>query len=363
MDIYDTLYMLAAVEQLDPEPNFFKRRYFPTNTDMDVFGTSKVLADYREGNRKAAPFVMPRIGALPVGRDGFSTYELEPANISISKPLTIDQLNRRGFGESLMSKATPADRARRLLMGDLSDLSARITRTEEWLSCDTMLNNGTIMRHQSDDPDVYEDVPVKFYEGNNNPGAFTPQSAWTHSTKAATGIITRGNWYEDICAMIKMLVQRGRPAVDLVVANDVGNFLQEDPWVIEMMDNRRAEYGAINPEALTPYVTSLGRYNFGGRSLNILVNDGTFEDEKGVEKPFLADGSVIVTAPNCGRGLYGAVTQKEMDNQWHTYAGMRVPNHISTIVPPMDETIVSARPLYVPNTTTPWIAAKNVFKK
>ena len=361
MDIYDTLYMLAAIEQLDPEPNFFKRRYFPTNVDMDVFSTSKVLADYKEGNHKAAPFVMPRIGALPVGRSGFSTYELEPGNISISIPLTIDQLNKRGFGESLMSTVTPEVRARRFLMSDLSNLSARITRTEEKLACDTMLDNGTIMRHVSDDPDVYEDVPVKFYDGTDNPGAFTPSAAWTHSTKAATGVITRGNWYEDICAMIKMLVQHGRPATDLIVANDVGNFLQEDPWVLEMMDNRRAEYGAINPDALTEYVVSLGSFNFGGRRLNILVNDGTFEDVYGNETPFLALGSVIITAPNCGKGLYGAVTQKEMDMQWHTYAGMRVPNHISTIVPPADETICSSRPLFVPKTITPWIAAKKVF--
>ena len=361
MEIYDTLYMLAAVEQLDPEPTFFKRRYFPTNVEMDVFGTSKVLADYREGNHKAAPFVMPRIGALPVGRSGFSTYELEPANISISKPLTADQLNRRGFGESILSTATPAERARRLLMGDLADLSARISRTEEWLACDTMLNNGTIMRHQSDDPEVFKDVPVKFYEGTDNPGAFTPTAVWTHSQKLADGTLKRGNWYHDICAMIKMLVQRGRSATDLVVANDVGNFIQEDPWVIEMMDNRRSEYGAINPEALTPYVTGIGSYNFGGRRLNIIVNDGTFEDENGNVTPFLASGSAIVTAPNCGRGLYGAVTQKEMDNQWHTYPGMRVPNHISTVVPPADETIVSCRPLFVPNVATPWIAAKKVF--
>lgn len=361
MDIYDTIYMLAAVEQIDPEPTFFKRRYFPTNVDMDVFGTSKVLADYREGNRKAAPFVMPRVGALPVGRSGFSTYELEPANISISKPLTADQLERRGFGESILSTATPAERARRLLIGDLADLSARIARTEEWLACDTMLNNGTVMRHQSDDPEVFKDVPVKFYEGTDNPGAFTPTTTWTHSTKSTDGTLHRGNWYADICAMVKMLVQRGRPATDLVVANDVGNFLQEDPWVIEMMDNRRSEYGAINPEALTPYVVGIGSYNFGGRRLNIIVNDGTFEDESGNVKPFLASGSVIVTAPGCGRGLYGAVTQKEMDNQWHTYAGMRIPNHISTITPPADETIVSCRPLFVPNLATPWIAAQKVF--
>lgn len=358
MDIYNTYYMLAAVEELTPEPTFFKRRYFPTNMAMDVFGTSKVLADYKEGNRKAAPFVLPRVGPLPVGRGGFSTYELEPGNISISKPLTIDQLNKRGFGESIMSTATPEMRARQLLMGDLSDLSARVTRREEWLACEIMLNNGCIMRHQTDDPEIYDDIPVKFYDGDNNPALFTPGAKWEHGKDEHTP----GNWYPDIVQMIKMLVRRGRPATELIVSNDVGIFLQEDPWIQYMMDNRRAEYGAINPDSLTEYVTSLGRFNFGGRRLEIFVNDGTFEDENGKEVPFLKEGSAIVTAPNCGKGLYGAVTQKEMDNKWHTHAGTRVPNYISTITPPADDTIMSSRPLFVPKNTSPWTSAKDVFK-
>ena len=357
MDIYSTYYMLNALEELTPEPTFFKRRYFPTDLAMDVFGTSKVLADYKEGNRKAAPFVMPRIGPLPVGRGGFSTYELEPGNISISKPLTIDQLTKRGFGESIMSTATQEMRARQLLMGDLSDLSARVSRREEWLSCETMLNNGCTMRHQSDDPEIYEDVEVQFYDGQNNPALFTPAAVWEHGKDKHTP----GNWYWDVIQMIKILTRRGKPATDLVVSNDVGNFLMEDSYIQYMMDNRRAEFGTINPEALTEYVTHLGRFNFGGRKLDIFVNDGTFEDEKGKDVPFLEDGSALVTAPNCGKGLYGAVTQKEMDNKWHTNAGTRVPNFVSTIIPPVDETIVSSRPLLVPKTVCPWTSAKKVF--
>ena len=357
MDIYSTYYMLAALEVLTPEPTFFKRRYFPTDMAMDVFGTSKVLADYKEGGRKAAPFVLPKIGPLPVGRSGFSTYELEPGNISISRPLTIDQLNQRGFGESLMSQFTPEQRARQLLMGDLSNLSARVSRTEERLACDTMLDNGCVMRHQTNDPEIYEDIPVQFYDGEDNPARFTPAASWTHGKDEHTP----GNWYWDIVQMIKMLTRRGRPATDLVVANDLGGFLMEDPWIQYMMDNRRADYGAINPEALTEYVVSLGRFNFGGRRLEIFVNDGTFEDQNGKDVPFLEEGSAIVTAPNCGRGLYGAVTQKEMDNKWHTYAGPRVPNYLSTIKPPADETVVSCRPLFVPKTVSPWISAKKVF--
>ena len=357
VNIYETIYMLAAIEELTPEPTFFKRRYFPTDLALDVFGTSKVLADYKEGNRKAAPFVLPRVDALPVGRGGFSTFELEPGNIAISKLLTIDQLHQRGFGESILSNVTPEQRARQLLMGDLSDLSARISRREEWLACETMLKNGCVMRHQTSDPSVYEDISAKFYDGSNKPAKFTPAAKWTHGKDEHTP----GNWYWDVIQMVKMLTQRGRAATDLVVSNDVGNFLMEDPWIQYMMDNRRADYGAINPQELTPYVTSLGRFNFGGRKLEIFVNDGTFQDETGTETPFLASGSAIVTAPDCGKGLYGAVTQKEMDNQWHTHAGTRVPNYLSTVKPPVDETTVSCRPLFVPKTLNPWTAAEKVL--
>ena len=106
---------------------------------------------------------------------------------------------------------------------------------------------------------------------------------------------------------------------------------------------------------------SLGRFNFGGLKMEIFVNDGTFEDMAGKDTPFLEDGSAVVTAPSCGKGLYGAVTQKEMDNKWHTHAGIRVPNYVSTIIPPADETIVSCRPLLAPKTVSPWTSTKKVF--
>ena len=116
MDIYSTYFMLAAVREVPLEQSFFKNRYFPTDNAMDIFGTSRVLADYKEEKQKRAPFVLPRIGSIPGTRDGFSTAELEPANIAVSMPLTLDQLQNRGFGESLLSQATPAERERHFLV-------------------------------------------------------------------------------------------------------------------------------------------------------------------------------------------------------------------------------------------------------
>lgn len=359
MNIYDTYYMLAAVRELPVEHTFFKARYFPTDDAMDIFGTSRVLADYQKASTKKAPFVVPRIGSLPVGRDGFSTYDLEPANISISMPLTLDHLKNRGFGESILSQATPEERARYFLINDLAELNAMISRSEEVLAIKTMLDNGCIMRHETDKEGIYEDIGVKFYDGNDNPAEFTPSSDWTHSTYA-DGTWTPGNWYADICTMIQMLVTKGRPAREIIVGSEVGDFLMSDGWVLAMLDNRRVEMGRIAPEALTEYVHSIGVFNFKGRQLEIIVSDGTYE-ENGLDVPYVPVDAVIVTAPNCGRGLYGAVTQIESDEEFHTYSGKRVPQHICTKRPPSIETQLTARPLFVPQRANPWTTAKAVF--
>ena len=360
MDIYSTYYLIAAVRAMRPEHTFFKRRYAPTDVSMDIFGTAKVLADYKGKNQKAAPFVLPRIGSVSVGREGFSTYELEPANISISMPLTLDQLNKRGFGESLMSGMTPADRATKLQLEDLHELSARISRTEERLVIDTMLDNGCIMRHQTEKEDVYEDVPAKFYDGENNPALYTPAAKWEHS-KLVNGQWVIGNWFEDICNMVRMLTSAGLPATDLVMASDVATFIMSDPWFLEMLNNRRVEMGRIAPEELTEYVIEHGVFNFKGRKLSLLESCGSYTDSNGNDVQYVPAGSVIVTAPACARGLYGAVTQMEEDKQIHTRAGARVPRHLCDVRTSTRETELTARPLIVPKTKNPWAVAKGVF--
>lgn len=361
MNIYETIYMLAAIEELPLEHTFFKSRYFPTDDMMDVFNTSKVLADYMNGNRKKAPFVLPRIGSLPVGREGFKTYELEPAYIGLSMPMTIDQLTKRGFGESVMSGMTPEERAKRLQLRDMEELSARISRTEEWMACQVMLNNGITMRHETDVKDVYEDVPCYFYDEEDNPAEFKPAAVWKHSTINNKGEIIVGNWYEDIYKMVAFLKHAGRPATDLLVGSDVGSFIMEDPWYLRMLDNRRVEMGRIEPTELTEYVTNLGVFNFKGRKLDILVCEGTYEDEAGKDVDYLDTDSVIVTAPACGKGLYGAVTQMERDEEFHTYAGKRVPQHIADIPSQTKETKVACSPLMVPKRKNPWCSAKKVL--
>ena len=48
-NIYDTHTLLMAVESLSPVSSFLRDRYFPTNEATDVFSTTDVLVEYKDG--------------------------------------------------------------------------------------------------------------------------------------------------------------------------------------------------------------------------------------------------------------------------------------------------------------------------
>ena len=56
------------------------------------------------------------------------------------------------------------------------------------MACQTMLNNGCVMRHETDVEGVYEDVEVKFYDEETNPALFTPAAKWTQSSRYALSV-------------------------------------------------------------------------------------------------------------------------------------------------------------------------------
>ena len=110
INIYETQTMVAAMQLIPPKPTFLRDRYFPS-TDTELFVTEDVLIDYKdEYKRKMAPCVVPRRGGIPVGREGYRTERITPPYVAPERILTIDNLNKRQFGETLFSRRKPAER-------------------------------------------------------------------------------------------------------------------------------------------------------------------------------------------------------------------------------------------------------------
>lgn len=141
-NFYDTHTLLASVQQLPPLHSFLLDRYFPTNAASDVFATDDVLVEYRKGSKKAAPFVAPRKGGIAILREGYTMKRFTPAHIAPKRPLSIDDLKKRGFGEALYTNLTPAQRQGVIMLGDLDELRDMNTRRKEAMAAEVIFTNG-----------------------------------------------------------------------------------------------------------------------------------------------------------------------------------------------------------------------------
>lgn len=348
LDLKNTYTLLATYEALPPVPSFLKDRYFPTNAMTDIFNTDDVLVDYKDGNKKAAPYVLPTAGGKVIDRDAFTTDRFTPPLIAPQRNLTIDDLKKRGFGESVFSGVTPADRKALIIMRDLRELDEMTTRREEIMAAETMINNKCVMK-QWNGTDSNTEKVIQFYEGGTNPNQYTPTNGWD----TADGAIL-----QDLHQMILMLTQKGMPAEDLIVAGDVADAIINNATMQKLLDNNRMNLGGIAPLELPEGAAHIGTLNVFGKLIKIISYVETYENDEGAITPYIPDGMVILTAPGAGRGLYGCVTQLEWDGEFYSYPGRRVPKYLPN--PQTNERMLtlSSCPVLIPKNKWAWVSAK-----
>lgn len=347
--IYRTVTMIGAVQAMPSHRTFLRDRYFPCTPATDIFPTEEVLVEYRNGNKKIAPVVMPRKGGINIAREGYKTVKYVPPFVAPQRPLTIDDLNKKGFGENLYSQITPQQREAQILGLDLQELSTLIDGREEYMAAQAMLNNGYVLKQYADDfGGKYEEYAIQFYDGTND-AKYVPKTKWN---AAGAKILA------DIGAMVKMLTSKGLPASDLVMSPDVADIVINDETIHKLLDIKNIQLGGINPQELPDGATLVGVINVHGKNINLIGYDEEFEDEDGTTKSFMGSGNVVLTAPASGRSLYGAVTQLEQsDGQFHTYAASRVPKYTADANSEVRNLKVSAKPLLIPRNQNAWISA------
>ena len=351
LNLFDTYTLIALAEETIPKTMFFRDRYFPT-TDADIFESDKVLTEYRKGDRTMASFVAERVGDIPVDRRGYEVREYQPAYIAPSRVLTQDDLKKRGFGEALYSGSTQAERAARILLKDINDLDDRITRREEWMAVQTMINNACDMQEYIDAKTKGNVLRVQFYDGTSE-HIYTVAAPWNG---------TNGDVFGDVTAMCRMLQKRGLNAADLVLGSQAGDALMNIEKVQKLLDNSRINVGSIDP-VLTSYpgVSYSGKLNFNGFMLNVFVAAHESTDESGVSKPLFPATSAMVTAPGCGRLMYGQITQIDHgETDFTTYAEKRVPKLVVDQNKDTRKLRLGTRPLSAPKDYCPYIYAANV---
>ena len=352
INFFDTYTLIALAEELAPRATFFRDRYFKTGAG-DIFRSEKVLTEYRKGDRKIASFVSPRAGDIPTDRNGYSVREYTPPYIAPSRLLTVDDLKKRGFGEALYSTLSEAQRAAKIHLDDLRELDDRISRREEWMCAQVMINNACTMQEYIDEKTAGEKLHVQFYDGTSE-HTYTTSAKWN---------ATDGDPFGDIKNMCRLLSARGLKAADLVLGSDAYDAFLALSSVQKLLDRNSGIIVGKIDEELSAYdgVVYGGTLNFGGFRLNVISVDETYEDESGASAKFFPATSAMVTAPDCGHMMYGSVTQIDYgEKDFVTYASKRVPKFIIDEEHDIRKLRLASRPLAAPKQYCPYIYAAKV---
>ena len=353
MELFETATLLESLEQVKKPTNFLSDRYFPTSKNTDVFKTNKVLIEYRKGARKVAPFISPRENGVALENYGEYMREYTPPVIGMRKTMTIDDLNKRGFGEALYTAMAPAEREATLLVRDMADLRDVIKRRQEVMAAEVLFNNALNIQEYGEDGKKGRSWQMKFYDGDTDPAVYTPTADWSDTKASGKQILA------DVAAMIKMLSKRGIPATEVLMAPDVADVFLANEYIHELLDNRRIELGQLKPMELPDGVSRIATLNIKGRNIDFLTYDEEYyDDEEKTEKPYIPAGKIILLAPACGHTVYGGITQMEKDESFHTYAGEAVPRHIVDIAGNTKMVSLRSAPLLLPHQESPWVVAQ-----
>lgn len=344
MNLYDTLTMLEGIKAAKPAPSFLKDNYFPT-AQGDIFTTEKVTVDFENDTTdKLAPAVVN--GAVPVQRDSYQTKEVTAPLIAPSMALSIEQLNKRVFNESIVSGMTPEQREAQYLANDLKKLDTMITRTEEYMAARTLLDNGYEVNQYVNGYGTALAKPFKinFYgDGNTaSQAVYTPAEKWTVGSETILS---------DIAAMCRTLKKKGLAATDVILGANAGDIFLRNKVILQLLDNRRLQLvaDAVNPTEVAPGATYVGRINANGNAVDVYIYDASYTDAAGKEQYFFDAGKVVVTAKAVGRTAYGAVSQyEEGATETTTYAAARVPHVVINRRDGIRELIDQSRPLVMP---------------
>ena len=355
IDILNTYYMMGLWKGLSPVNTFFRDRYFPTEAG-DIYAADKVLCEYQDGDHGMAPFMADRADPSPVARQGYEIHDYAPTKIAQSRMLTIDDLKKRGFGEAILSDSTEAERATKLVMGDLELLERRFVRAEEWLCAQTMINNGFTVNEMIDANTVGNTATVQYYDAlAGNDGLYTLSPKWASNT-SWTAIVA------DVRAMCRALSRRGLPHTDLVIGQKVADVLLANTDFRSLV-NRDSGIIIASPivQELTKYdgVSLLGIVNFGGYRLNVIVVDEQYKSG-GSYVNYFPDDSIMVTAPGCGHLMYAHITHIDDNGNYTTITGKRVPDLFVDRRRKTRELILESRPLAAPKNYSPWVYAADV---
>ncbi|MDR3280947.1 MAG: major capsid protein [Synergistaceae bacterium] len=341
ISIDETRTMIEAVIETPPLPTFLRRTFFGGGNK--TYLTEQIDFDYKKGNLAMAPFVAPKVGGIPMEREGFETRTLSIPKIAPERVITVENLKNRSMGEAIYSSKTPAQRAVELQAEDYDYLDNAISLREEWMARQLLINGKIDISGEVNSGNVVDfSVDYRF----TNKESLTGDDLWTNP--AAKPLQQFVAWRKEI------VENCGIDPNVLIMRSDTAMMLVDHPNFLKYYDTMRYNFGTIEPYIKEPLVTFYGRLPQVGA--DIYAYDASFLDPVTKEMtPFIPDNTVLFASTTArGRFDYGAVTFLTVGENFMTVAATRVPQVFIDTDSSVKTLRLTARPLPMPLNVDGW---------
>lgn len=316
IDMNDTVSLMQAIDKVKQPASFLLDNFF--NQIPPVATTSTIAVEYRKGARRLAPFVVKGAAGVNVSRVSSKIDTYTPPMMAPRRVINPEDISGRGFGETIYSTTTPAQRAERIQARDMVDLQSMIINRKNKMAADILTTGKCIVDGYADDGQLERADEISFDEWD---GKITPTTHWDDASATI---------YEEL-RNTSQTIQEGSgkvPTIAVCGAN-VPKYLLNNKeikdWI--MVPNRQnLSIVSFQPRITSTQVMHVGTIQ--SLNLEIYCYQEKYLDDDGQLKPFIGDNDLVMALPGFGRQLHGAVTLVNQNTkQFETYVGQYVPRY------------------------------------
>ncbi|WP_026766122.1 major capsid protein [Selenomonas ruminantium] len=346
IELKDTVSLMQAMERIKAPATTLVDTFFPNIPTPAV--TSKIMVEYRKGNRRLAPFVVEGAKGLNVSREGSNVNIYEPPMVAPRRTVSPEDIEQRGFGESIYSAKTAAQRATEIQARDLAELQAMILNRKNQMAAEVLKTGAYTINGYADDGVTAKVATISF----GTVQIITPTTEWDQAGATI---------YADIKNASEMVQENAGmvPTVALVGKN-IGAYLLGNTEIMKWLsvpNNNNLALMSIQPRITSPQVMRIGF--IASLNLEVFAYMETYLDDSGNVVPFLGDNDVIVGVPGRGRQLHGAVNLiNDEETGFETYSGLYVPKYAASKNSNTMSLTVYSRFLLAPEFMDDWVYIK-----
>lgn len=338
VSLYDTVSLVAMVEQLKTPSSFLLDTFFPGQVNSD---TEFVAVDVYVGKRRLAPFVSPLVEGKFVEQIGMSTSQFKPAYVKPKSRLDPFRPIRRMIGEQIGGQQlTPVEREAQNLAFELAEQITQINRRLEWMAAQALVNGSITISGEN-----YPTQVVNFQRDASLTFALSGAAKWGQN-----GVSPSDDLLDWSALPLKA---SGLGVTDVIFTPTPWKLFRGDPKVVQVIQSFQNAEPTLRASGVAANIGGqfLGQW---GQYRLWLYYDWFIDPVDGQEKPMVPDGTVIMgsSALN-GTRAFASIIDPELGYVALPYA----PKSWTTQDPAARWLMTQSAPLVIPTQVNAALAA------